>query len=390
MRRPAREVPRQPVLQRGAPGGAAPAPPSLLDLPHLTFTRSGRSAILLSLRLLGLKTGDRVLVPTYHCPTMVAPVVKLGGVPVFYPLDARGEPDLQYLGALSSEGCVALLAAHLFGLPRDFSGVAAFCRKRNLSFIEDCAHCFYGSPGEHGVGTLGDFAIGSLPKFFPVREGGLLASARREFSASLPARGPRAELQSMWDAIDMASRAGRLGPAGNSARALSRLRGRAVPASPDAPARFDDAGQPAPARIEAAGLSDPLLEVQAATRIDTMLVRRTRHASAAQARSRAYTMFRDQLGNHPRLAAPVPASRPGDAPYVVPLVVSEPDSAYASLRRLGVPVFRWDQLWPGTPVLDADAGAGWSRGLIQLACHQSLRQSEVEWICAAVRQVLDS
>ncbi|MBK9574239.1 MAG: DegT/DnrJ/EryC1/StrS family aminotransferase [Rhodoferax sp.] len=45
--------------------------------------------------------------------------------------------------------------------------------------IEDCAHCFFGQAGERPIGAWGDFATASLTKFFPVPEGGLLASSSR-------------------------------------------------------------------------------------------------------------------------------------------------------------------------------------------------------------------
>src|SRR5690606_14079296 len=123
-----RDIPRQPVLEFGPlPQGSRV--PSLLDLPHKIFTRSGRSAILLALRILGLRAGDRVLVPTYHCPTMISPIVKLGGVPVFYPITARGEPDLRYIESIDGSRHIAMLAAHLFGLPQDLSSVADFCHR---------------------------------------------------------------------------------------------------------------------------------------------------------------------------------------------------------------------------------------------------------------------
>src|SRR5262252_9349500 len=52
------------------------------------FASSGRAAIFLGLEALGVGPGDRVLVPTYHCPTMIAPIVRLGAKPLFYPINA--------------------------------------------------------------------------------------------------------------------------------------------------------------------------------------------------------------------------------------------------------------------------------------------------------------
>src|SRR6188472_4335877 len=64
--------------------------PCIVDRSDIVFTRSGQAAIGLALRDLAVGPGDRVLVPTYHCPTMIAPVAALGAQPLFFPLDAAG------------------------------------------------------------------------------------------------------------------------------------------------------------------------------------------------------------------------------------------------------------------------------------------------------------
>ena len=88
-------VPKLPVLSwQGISLAHAPARASLLDLPAVRFTTSGRAAIWHALRLIGLKPGDRVLMPSYHCMSMIAPVVLLGGEVEFYPIVADGSADV--------------------------------------------------------------------------------------------------------------------------------------------------------------------------------------------------------------------------------------------------------------------------------------------------------
>ena len=89
---PLRAVPRNPVP--GPHNRQAEDEPArlhcLLDEPGMQFTTSGRAAILLGLEALGLAPTDRVLVPSYHCPTMVSPALALGQPVGFYPIDAVG------------------------------------------------------------------------------------------------------------------------------------------------------------------------------------------------------------------------------------------------------------------------------------------------------------
>lgn len=53
----------------------APGISSVENLPSVVFTTSGRAAIYQALLQLQLPPASTVLVPSYHCPTMVAPVL---------------------------------------------------------------------------------------------------------------------------------------------------------------------------------------------------------------------------------------------------------------------------------------------------------------------------
>src|SRR4051812_33727621 len=81
---------------------------SMWDAPFIQATASGRAAIFLALRALGVKSGDPVLVPSYHCNTMVAPIVALRARPVFYPVSSSGAPaiDLMDPAALAARAMI--------------------------------------------------------------------------------------------------------------------------------------------------------------------------------------------------------------------------------------------------------------------------------------------
>ena len=142
---PGAVLPRGPVLDWASLRGPHPAGlPAVDDLPHQLPTTSGRAALFQALRALALPAGSAVLVPTYHCPTMVAPVVHAGLRPVFYGLDEDAAPRLQALDAAALAGVRALLVAHYFGRPRSLEAERRWCDERGIALIEDCAHCFFG------------------------------------------------------------------------------------------------------------------------------------------------------------------------------------------------------------------------------------------------------
>ena len=72
-------LPKAPVLGWRSlwPHSATPLH-NVSQLQYKAYTTSGRAALLAALRQLALPTGSGVLVPTYHCPTMVAPVLQAG------------------------------------------------------------------------------------------------------------------------------------------------------------------------------------------------------------------------------------------------------------------------------------------------------------------------
>jgi hypothetical protein len=80
----------------------------------------------------------------------------------------------------------------------------------------------------------------------------------------------------------------------------------------------------------------------------------------------------------------------GACPYVFPFDVDDPEPVYAGLRAAGVPVFRWDQRWPGTPTAADDAGNRWATHVLQLGCHQDISPSQIEQLAAITRRLLGS
>ena len=173
-------APRGPVLDwpsfRRVP---APAAGSVEDLPNRLFLTSGRAAIYHALKLLAGERGATVLVPSYHCPTMVAPVVLAGLQVQFYGVRPDGLPALESIDAAAARPGAAMIVPHYFGLPQSLAEVREWCDARGIAMIEDCAHSYFGQAGSRPVGAWGDFATASLSKFFPVPEAGLLASRDR-------------------------------------------------------------------------------------------------------------------------------------------------------------------------------------------------------------------
>ena len=383
--------PKRPVLEWRSflPAGRLTLA-SLGDIANRAYTSSGRAALLAAFGQMNPPPGSRVLVPSYHCPTMVAPVVQAGLVPVFYPIGPDGLPKLDDIAPVDLERTGAMIVAHLFGLPRSLQAVQDWCRARDILLVEDCAHSYFGWAGDRPVGHWGDYAIGSLTKFFPVGEAGLLASAHHPLRPlGLTAPGWRQQIKGLVDVVELAHLHGRLWGIGHLAAPLLQLKSRRHP-------------NPSPSKTATpptAAVSD----------IDAMVkqcdIGRTRQRPSAIAVALNGLLplqrtVRQRQANHRALvnglsglrgAKPLFGHAPDDsAPYVMPLWVEDTyrsDRVYAAMRMAQLPVFRWDRQWPGTPEPRAEAVVDWRRQVIQILCHQSFCNTDIAAICAKSRHV---
>lgn len=379
-----RSYPRLPVLGWSAYAGKRAAPArGVLSAPHRLYTTSGQAAIALALRMLETGPGDKVLVPTYHCPTMIAPVVRSGAQPLFYPITASGGPDLNWLLRSPVSGVRAMLATHYFGFPQAMSGVRAFCDAHRVALIEDCAHAFFGMSEGMAVGSWGDFAIASLPKFFPVPEGGLLLSATRPLKdLDLAPRGWRDEIKAAVDVVE-------LGAGHDRFPGLNTLLGGVFGLKNRLRRGGRSANTPADRGTGSAGMAESLrLDFLRTTVAARWIAGSVCQSRILQHRRRNYAALASKLSGIEGAHSLRP-ELPADAtPYVFPLYVENPAASYQQLRSAGIPLFRWDEVWPGTPVLDDDHGLDWSHRVFQLGCHQDLSLHDIETMATTVRALI--
>ena len=377
-------IPRLPVLDWTTFSGTKlSATPCLLTHPNNQFTHSGRASILLALEMLGIGRGDKVLVPTYHCPTMIAPIVAVRAIPIFYPLDGNGAPRLDWIKRENTSDVRALLVAHFFGLPQPLAEVREWCNQNGVRLIEDCAHALFGSSDNRAIGSWGDLSIASLTKFLPVPEGGcLVTNMTLAPIPSLHQQSAIGQIKAGFDIVHIGANYGRLKGLGIVISGLYKFLGKFKRKNQ---AKFQEM------RSE--------LAVSEGFTIDTVQSHRTlTHASRwiachapreriVSGRREKYIFFTHAFSGLSGMR-PLLLDLPTDcAPYVFPLWVDHPDPGYSELRRLKFPVSRWDRLWPNVAVIEGDCGINWSSHVLQLACHQDLTSGELQRMVDTVKQV---
>lgn len=138
-------------------------------------THRGRTAISLACRLLGLRQGDEVLIPSYNCGTELDALIKTGITPVPYRISMQCRIDLGDLISKKTNRTRAVYLIHYFGWEQPMKELKSWCEEHHLLLMEDCALALFSSGASGDIGRMGDAAIFSLPKTLGFAFGGLLS-----------------------------------------------------------------------------------------------------------------------------------------------------------------------------------------------------------------------
>lgn len=136
---------------------------------------NGLDSLYLSLRALGIGTGDEVIVPSNTYIATALAVSYTGATPVFV------EPELETYNinpALIEESITnktkAIIPVHLYGLPAKMDEILAVSKAYGLFVVEDCAQAHGALYKGKKIGVLGDAAGFS---FYPGKNLGALGDA---------------------------------------------------------------------------------------------------------------------------------------------------------------------------------------------------------------------
>jgi dTDP-4-amino-4,6-dideoxygalactose transaminase len=343
-------------------------------------------ALAAALALLRAKAGDTVLLPAYNCRAMVEAVHSTGAEAVLYRSNPDLSVDLDDVATKIGAHTKALVVVHFFGFPQSaLSRLRALCDQRGIALIEDCAHCFFGSFDGQPIGSIGDYAIASPAKFFPLYDGGLLASARHPLSGvKLRAGSFMFQTKALLNNVERSFTYSRLRPL-NWLMALplyAKDRLWSFAKRLDKPFATDAHGPDASGDVYAFDAAWADVRMSA---VSNALCRWTQVSRLVERRRRHYALllraFERQRGCRP-LFADLPE---GVVPYVFPLLVDDPERVFPRVKTRGVPLFRWEDVRHGV----CDTSSVYSHGLFQLPCHQELSAHEVDWLIAEMKRALE-
>ena len=369
--------PSEPTLRLGSVTdflGPGPRLQDLAEARNIRFTYSGRYAIYHALRSLASVTNRRVvLVPAFHCPTVVDPILHAGFRVRFYEVttDLRAcKPDFER--KISAEVAAAVLIRY-FGLPSGADSLIEVCRTAGIMSIDDWSHSFLEcNPlrlAQHGA----DVTIYSFKKLVPSQSGGgAVAKDVPNWPSELkrsPLQDSTARLRALW---------------GNARAFRPSFRS---PGDIDSPVvkRLLEESQPAIRRP--AAIAYPYDSSLAALRIpfsSRLILARSPLQEVADRRRRNYRLMTQALRFTSWIKAVNPDLPEETCPWGLPTLLENRSAHDYQLRALGVPLFTFGEVLH--PAL-FETHAGETRmlassryladSLLALSIHQDLDESFV-------------
>ena len=136
---------------------------------------SGTDALILSLRALGVKENDEVILPSHTATATASAVVAVGATPIFVDInEVSFTIDPTDVEKKISDRTKAIIMVHLYGNPCDINKIIEIAKRREIHLIEDCAQSL---GARYGSKPTGSFGILSCFSFYPTKNLGALGDA---------------------------------------------------------------------------------------------------------------------------------------------------------------------------------------------------------------------
>jgi len=130
----------------------------------------------LSLKAIGIKPGDEVIVPDLTFVASANSILLAGGTPVIVDVDNSMDISIKSIKKSITKKTKAIMPVHFAGLSCQMDEIKDMANSNSLKIIEDCAHAIGTKFRSQHVGTFGDAGCFS---FYPTKnistiEGGMI------------------------------------------------------------------------------------------------------------------------------------------------------------------------------------------------------------------------
>lgn len=141
---------------------------------HCVGLASGLDALWIAFRILGIGTGDEVIVQGNTYIASVMGITMNGATPVFVEPDEYFNIDADRIEEKITNKTKAVLVVHLYGQASNMEPIVDICKKYKLRLVEDCAQSHGAKFKGQQTGTFGDIGCFS---FYPSKNLGAFGDA---------------------------------------------------------------------------------------------------------------------------------------------------------------------------------------------------------------------
>jgi dTDP-4-amino-4,6-dideoxygalactose transaminase len=142
---------------------------------HCIGVANGTDALFISLKALGIGSGDEVITVANSWISTSETISLTGAKPIFIDIDPDYYTiDVKKIEEKISSKTKAIIPVHLFGHPANMSNIMTIAKAYGLKVIEDCAQAHLAKWKDKVVGTIGD--VGAF-SFFPGKNLGAYGDA---------------------------------------------------------------------------------------------------------------------------------------------------------------------------------------------------------------------
>lgn len=155
---------------------------------HAVTLNSGTDALILAMKVLGIKPGDEVITPPNSFLASAASIALIGARPVFVDVKPDQNIDPAAVEAAITPRTVAIMPVHLTGRMADMTAIRAIAGRHGLLVIEDAAQSigssFDGMPAG-AAGDIGCFSAHPLKNLNAAGDAGFVTLNDDEMAARL-------------------------------------------------------------------------------------------------------------------------------------------------------------------------------------------------------------
>lgn len=159
-----------------------------LGVKHAIGVGNGTDALYLSLKALGIGSGDEVITPPNSYLASTSSVILAGATPVFVDVDKSMNIDPKLIRSKITDRTKAIIVVHLTGNPANMDEIQKVAAEFNLNIVEDAAQSIgaeYKGRKVGSIGALGCFSMHPLKNLGALGDAGLVTTNNDEYAKFL-------------------------------------------------------------------------------------------------------------------------------------------------------------------------------------------------------------